>query len=93
MRWFPKSKLGKVSFWAGISGFALVYLQYWFAMLFQTSVPPVMGILAMLCVCAAGVTSVISLTKYGDRAILLFLSAFIGLLGIVFVLGEFLFPH
>jgi len=93
MHWFPKTKIGKISFWVGVSAFILIYLQYWLAMLFQKSAPIPLGLLAMLCLCVAGVTSIISLTKYRDHAILLFVSALIGCLGVLFVLGEFLFPH
>ena len=90
---FPKTKIGKISFWIAISAFILMYLQYWYAMLFKTSVPPIMGLLAVLCVCVAGVTSIIALTKYRDHAILLFLSALIGVFGFLLVIGEFFFPH
>jgi len=93
MYWFPKTKIGKISFWVGVSAFVLVYAQYWLAMLFQASSPILLGIITMICVCVSGVTSIVALTKYRDRAILLFLSAAIGAMGILFVLGEFLFPH
>jgi hypothetical protein len=93
MRWFPTTKIGKISFWVGVGAFILLYLQYWYAMLFQTSVSPVLGLLPMLCILAAGVGSVVALTKYRDRAILLFLSAGIGALALLFLVGEFLFPH
>lgn len=51
------------------------------------------GLLAMGCILIAGITSIISIVKYCDYTILLFLSALIGLLGILFVIGEFAFPH
>jgi hypothetical protein len=37
--------------------------------------------------------SIVSIIKYHDYSLLLFLSAFLGILGIMFVLGEFLVPH
>jgi hypothetical protein len=93
MDWYPKTKIGKFSFWVGISAFILVYVQYWLAMAFDVSIPILLGVLAMLCIVAAGVGSIIAITKYRDRTILLFVSALIGCLGMLFLLGEFLFPH
>ncbi len=93
MHWFPNSRIGKISFWVGVAAFVLMYAQYWFAMATSLSIPVPLGIVVIVCICAAGIGSVVALTKYRDRAILLFLSALIGLFGFVFVLGEFLFPH
>ena len=59
--------------------------------MFFTRILP--GLLALECVVIAGITSTIAIIKYRDRAILLFVSALIGLMGLTFVLGEFLFPH
>ena len=46
------------------------------------------SLLAMGCILVAGITSIISIIKYRDYAIFLFLSALIGIMGIMFVLGE-----
>jgi len=90
--WFPKTKIGRISFWVGVSAFVLLYVQYWLAMLFQTSIifP---GLLALFCILVAGASSILALTKYKDRSILLFVPALIGCFGLLLVLGEFLFPH
>ena len=93
MYWFPKSKVGRISFWVGISAFVLMYLQYWIAMLFNTSIPIPLGLLAIIGLIAAGIISVIALTKYKDRAILLFMPALAGLFGLLLVAGELFFPH
>jgi len=53
----------------------------------------VFSLLAMACIVIAGIASILAIVKYQDFAVLLFLSALIGLMGIMFVLGEFLFPH
>jgi hypothetical protein len=92
MYWFPKTIIGKVAFWLGVSAFVLMYLQYWFAMIFKTSVM-FPGALVVVFMIAAGVIAVIALTKYKDRGILLYLPAVIGCLGLLLVLGELLFPH
>jgi hypothetical protein len=92
MYWFPKIKIGKISFWIDVSAFLLIFLPYWIAMLFHITFIS-LGILAMLCACVAGVTSVIAFTKHRDHAILLLVSAFIGAMALSFILGEFLFPH
>jgi len=92
MYWFPRTKIGKFSFWLGVSAFVLMYLQYWAAMLFQTSVfwP---GILVMVGILAAGVCSVVAFVKYKERGVLLLVPALIGCFGLLFVLGELFFPH
>ena len=59
--------------------------------IFLTRVIP--GLLAMGCILVAGITSIISIIKYKDYAISLFLSSLIGILGIIFVLGEIFVPH
>jgi len=92
MYWFPKSKIGRISFWLGVSAFILMFLQYWIAMLFQTSfILP--GILVMVAIIASGVSAVIALIKHKDKAILLIIPLLIGLFGIFFVIGELVFPH
>ena len=44
-------------------------------------------------ICIAGITSIIAIVKHRDYAVFLFFSALIGILGILFVIGEFVFPH
>ncbi len=51
------------------------------------------GLLAMGCVVIAGILSIVVIVKYKERAILLFLSALLGLLGSIFMLGEILTIH
>jgi len=93
VKWYPKSKLGKISFWIAIISFILMYIQYWAAMIFEISMPIFTGLLVIIAICTSGVLSIISIIKYKERAILIFLSALIGLLGFVMIIGEFLFPH
>ena len=89
----PKTRIGKISFWLVVLGFVLVYAQYWTAMAFKISIPAPSGMLAMILIIIFGITSMISILKYRDYAILLFLTSLIGILGILFAIGEFLFPH
>ena len=93
MYWFPKSKMGKVSFWLGISSFALLFIQYWISMLFHATLPIPIGFLTVICMLVAGILSVIALVRRQDHAILLFVPALFGLLGLFFVLGELIFQH
>jgi len=53
----------------------------------------ILSFLAMTCIFIGSITSFISILKYKDYAISLFISALIGILGIIFLLGEFLVPH
>jgi len=92
LHFMPKSKLGKWSFWIVVYCFASLYLNYWIAMVLEISIflPGffVMGLLVI-----SGITNLISIIKYRDLAMSLFIGSLIGLLGILFVLGEFIFPH
>jgi|GEM_PF-2751417 len=92
MHWYPTTTIGKTSWWMGVTGFVLLYVQYWVAMLFKTSVflPGFLVIVLILC---AGIGSVLALTKYRDRAILLVLSTAIGAFGLLMIIGELVFPH
>jgi hypothetical protein len=90
----PKTKIGKISFWMVIVAFIGIYLNYWLSMLSDGTWRIVMpGFLMVGAVCICGIISIIAIVKYRDRAILLFLSSLLGILGIMFVLGEFLVPH
>ena len=90
----PKTRIGKISFWIAIGAFISTYLNYWLAMIFGSQrVFAVPGMLTVGAMITCGITSIIAITKYRDRAILLFVSAILGVLGIMFVLGEFLAPH
>ncbi|MDP1694731.1 MAG: hypothetical protein Q8L34_04285 [Candidatus Woesearchaeota archaeon] len=106
--WLPKTRLGKISFYVCISAFVIIYLQYGISIIIPNRcdangcpdpvgveflIRVIPGVLAMAIVLITGITSIISIVKYRDRAIVLFVSAFIGLLGLLFVLGEFLIPH
>jgi hypothetical protein len=92
MYFYPRSKIGRVSFWLAVVSLALMYVQYWFAMIFETSVR-FPGLLVVLGICAGGVSAVVALTKYKDQAVLLIIAAIIGLLGFAMVIGELLLPH
>lgn len=51
------------------------------------------SLLAMAAICTAGITSIVAIAKYRDRAILLFLSSLLGIMGMLFVLGEIFIEH
>lgn len=89
----PKTKIGKISFWLVVTGFVLMYMQYWIAMASGLSIPPVIGILPLGVIVICGIASIMSIVRYRDRAILLFLSSLLGILGVLFIIGEFVFPH
>jgi hypothetical protein len=93
MKWLPATKVGRISFWMAVCGFAIVNIQYWIAMGLNISIPPLPGLLAVVLEIAGGIGSIIALVKYKDRVILLFLTSIIGLLGLMLVLGELLLPH
>ena len=51
------------------------------------------GFIAIFAILTAGVTSIISIIKYKDYALMLIIPVLIGLFGLMLVLGEFLIPH
>jgi hypothetical protein len=53
----------------------------------------ILGLAAMISILFGGVLSLLALFKKKDRAILLYLPLLIGVLGLVFIVGEFVFPH
>jgi len=89
----PKTKIGRISFWIVIVCFIGIYLQYWIAMATKSSILLFFGVSFMDALVTCGIISIVAIVKYRDYAILLFLSALIGIMGILFVLGEFLVPH
>lgn len=96
MYFMPKTKIGKISFWLGVSSFAGIYLNYWLSLLganFPRIFMIIFGIILICVVISCGITSIVAIIKYKDHAISLFLSALIGILGILFVIGEFVFSH
>lgn len=53
----------------------------------------IFSLLAMAAVCISFITTLIAIIKYKDYALLLIIPLLLGLMGIMFVLGEFLVPH
>lgn len=90
---YPKTKLGKISFWLTMFGVALMYIPYWIAIATKSSSAVSLGFLSIALIAIFGLISFLSILKYKDKAILLFLSSFFGLLGILLILGELLIPH
>lgn len=99
----PKTRLGKWSMWFGV-GFA-AYMLFISPILMALNQKPAgwnawvrpFTIALSLAVMASGllafVTGLISFFKYKERAVLIYITIFIGLLAVLFLLGEFLFPH
>lgn len=99
MYWIPRSRFGGVSFVLAFVGFILFYVQYWFAMWFgEVSTAARLafigsGLVAIGCIIAGGVCSVIALVKYKDKAFSLYISSLIGLLELLLLLGELFISH
>jgi len=51
------------------------------------------GLLAMVSGLAAFFLGIVSIVKHKERSVLIYLGTFVGLLALLFLLGEFLFPH
>lgn len=59
----------------------------------RVTVLPFYGIFMMLCGLAAGIVGLIAVIRLYELSWLVWLTILIGLNALVFVLGEFLFPH
>lgn len=101
-----KTKLGRWSVWLITIFFALFILVQIVAAigraqgafepersLFYAIALPAIIIPAGLSGIAAFIIGLISIIKFKERSWLVYLSCFVGLLVLLFVLGEFLFPH
>ena len=102
----PKTRLGKwsVGFGTAFAAFllfspilmALNQQQVGNEIIMNTLVRPFLiaiGLLAMASGLLAFFTGIISFVKYKERSVLIYVTTFIGLLAVVFLLGEFLVPH
>lgn len=94
----PKTHLGKWSVWLIIAFFLFFALFLLLAALGQRG-PGFNPFLAATIIpagiygIAAFFTGTIAIIKEKERSVLVFISAWIGFFVMVFVLGEFLFPH
>lgn len=93
MNWYPKTKWGKISFWGTIVGIIMMFSLYWISLLRQLNIPIPFGFTSVILNLIFGTTSIILIIRNKDRAILLFLSALLGLFAWFMLIGEFLFPH
>ncbi|MFH1787363.1 MAG: hypothetical protein ABH811_01060 [archaeon] len=91
MNWYPKTKLGKISFWVTLVGF--INWNYLVVMIFGKSIPIPFGLTSIALMLIFGTISIILIIRNKDRAILLFLSALLGLFAWCMLIGDFLFPH
>jgi len=93
MKWMPKTKIGKYSFWLTMLGIALLFVPYWLSMIFNSSSILSPAMLSILFIITFGILSIVSIFKYKDKCIVLFISGLFGLFGIFLVIGELIFPH
>ena len=97
----PTTTLGKCSF-----GFAIAAFLCFFVFLLEITVfglkggdtwtwdwPTMPILIAGVFFVSAFVTGIISILKYKERAVLVVLSTGVGALVLIFLLGEFFFPH
>jgi hypothetical protein len=101
MYFLPKRRIGKISAFMVVVTIALIFGQYFLAMLLnREDSPGLFFIIRIICawimllgLCISGITSIISIAKYKDYAVTLFVTSLLGILGIIFLLGDFLFQH
>lgn len=84
---YPKTKLGKVSFYGVLISFLFLILKT------NNIIIPFPAMILIGLICIFGITSIYSIIKYKDYSILLLFTSILGILGILFSLGEILYPH
>lgn len=98
----PKTILGKWAMWLAlgfIASFAISQIFYIFSATgheISTSVSPILiafTFLGFLSGIAGFITGLISIIKHKERAIIIYIVVVIGLFPLLFMIGEFSFPH
>ena len=84
---YPKTKIGKVSFYFALISFLLLLLKT------NNIIIPFPTMILMSLICLFGITSIISVIKYKDYSIFLIITSILGILAILFSLGEISYPH
>jgi len=82
----PKSNLGKCSVGLSIAFIILIWLKIQFSIHVMTFAIAALGLTGF-------VTSLVSIFKNKDRAVLTFLPILVGLIIIFWITGEIMFPH
>lgn len=101
LTFLPKTNLGKLALCLLLFFFLMFLLLHLAVLLggeggqgfFGNLFLAIPGILAMMAVVAAFFISLISVIKKKERAILIFITIFIGGVALLFLVGEFLLPH
>jgi len=82
----PKNNLGKCSVGLSIAFIILIWLKIQFSIHVMTFAIAALGLTGF-------VTSLVSIFKNKDRAVLTFLPILVGLIIILWITGEIMFPH
>jgi len=82
----PKSNLGKCSVGLSIAFIILIWLKIQFSIPVMTFAIAALGLTGFI-------TSLVSIFKNKDRAVLTFLPILVGLIIIFWITGEIMFPH
>ena len=91
-KWRPSTRLGWWAVWL-MAAFVVMYIGVIVVMALQISLPPVFGILMMLCAISSGVVGIVALVKQHERSRLVWWTI-LPLAWVLFtLLGEFLVPH
>lgn len=105
MYWLPKTRIGKISFWTVILGISIIIIMNIISNTALCSVERcelnqswriftiIISLLAIISIIGGGISSIVALTKYHDKAIILFFPIVLGLFGVLFVLGEIFIQH
>ncbi|MFH1112103.1 MAG: hypothetical protein V1712_03505 [Patescibacteria group bacterium] len=98
-KFLPKTRLGKWSMWfgAGFIAYMVFVSPIMMALNQQTAdwqvwarpITIAIGLLVMASGLGAFITGFVSFFKYKERAVLIYITIFIGLLAVIFLLGEF----
>ncbi|MGV8152139.1 MAG: hypothetical protein ACP5OG_03585 [Candidatus Nanoarchaeia archaeon] len=84
---YPKTKIGCISFYGAFATFLLLVLKT------NNLLIPFPAMILTGVLCLFGISSIASIIKFKDYSILLVICSLIGIFFILFSLGEIFYPH
>jgi hypothetical protein len=89
--WKPATRPGWWAVWL-MAAYLVMYIITMVMIALRLSLPPVYGLIMLLCGFAAGVVALISIVKNHERAWLVWIALLVGAFVLFLLLGEFLLP-
>jgi hypothetical protein len=89
--WKPRTRPGWWAVWLLVA-FGVLYIITMAVIALRLSLPPIYGLIMLLCGLAAGVVALIAVVKHHERSWLVWIALLPGVFTLFLLLGEFLLP-